>query len=110
MKKPVKVVDLPEFEAIKGEEVGETICNLFRYLIPENMERPVDVNPQKIKLNYCDSSEYIRLIQEELGEENALKVSLTWLNQGPSADKEIPGGKIYLYEGYIKPANHEEVG
>ena len=109
--KLVKVVELPEFEDIKGKEVGEAICNLFRHLIPEDMERPVDVEPKKIKLNYCDSSEYVRLIQDELGKENAIKVSLAWLNQGPSADKDIPRGKIYLYEGFIKQANnHERVG
>jgi len=104
---PVKVVDLPNVEAIKGDELGETLCNLFTYLITENMERPVDVDPRKIRLNYNDCKKLIELTQKEVDDEQELKVSLLWLNQGPAGDKDVPRGKIYLYEGYMKPANHE---
>ena len=107
MKKPVKIVDLPEFEEIKGNELGETLCNLFHYLIPDDMERPVDVDPRKIRLNYEDCKELINSIQDEVKADQELKVALMWMNQGPSADWDIPRGKIYLQEGYIKPAKEE---
>ena len=73
------------------------------------MKRPVDIDPRKIKLNYEDCSRYITLIQKEFKDERDLKINLIWLNQGPAADKEIPAGKIYLYQGYIKPAVNKEV-
>ena len=107
-KKLVKVVELPKFEDIKGKEVGEAICNLFRHLIPDGMERPVDVDPRKIRLNYEDCKELIGNIQQAVNDNEELKVNLLWLNQGPAGDKDVPEGKIYLYEGYMKPANHEK--
>ena len=110
MKKPVKVVKLPEFNEIIGEEVeaGDTLCNLLRHLIPDDMERPVDVDPRKIRLNYYDCQELIETIQEAVDDNEELKVNLLWLNQGPAGDKDVPRGKIYLQEGYMKPANSEE--
>ena len=106
--KLVKVVKLPDFEAIKGDELGETLCNLFTYLIPENMERPVDVDPRKIRLNYEDCKELIGAIQETVDDNEELKVNLLWLNQGPAGDKKVPRDKIYLYAGYMKPSNSKE--
>lgn len=105
---PVRVVELPEFEDIKGEEVGETLCNLFTYLIPEKFPKPLDVDPRQIKLNFEDCKELIGSIQEELDKDKELKVNLLWLNQEPAGDKEVPRSKIYLYEGYMKPANNNE--
>ena len=105
---PVKIVNLPDLKAIRGDELGETLCNLFTYLLPENMERPVDVDPRKIRLNYEDCKELMDSIQEEVDKDKELKVNLLWLNQGPAGDKDVPEGKIYLYEGYMKPANHEK--
>ena len=108
---PVRVVELPEFETIKEEEVGATLCNLFRHLIPDGMERPVDIDPRKIRLNYEDCRELIESIQEEVDDNEELKVNLLWLNQGPAGDnKDVPQGKIYLYKGYMKPAEKEKVG
>jgi len=108
-KEIIKKVDLPEFEEIKGEEVGETLCNLFQYLIPEDMDRPVDIDPRKIKCNQKDCKELISSIQDEVKADQELKVALMWMNQGPSADWDIPRGKIYLEEGYMKPAGKKEV-
>ena len=109
-KEIVRRVDLPEFEEIKGTEAGETLCNLFYYLIPEDMERPVDIDPRKIKCNKKDCQELIKSIQKEVDDDQELKVALMWMNQGPSADREIPRGKIYLREGYMQPAEKEKVG
>ena len=105
---PVRVVELPEFETIKEEEVGATLCNLFRHLIPDGMERPVDIDPRKIRLNYEDCRELIESIQEEVDDNEELKVNLLWLNQGPAGDKDVPRGKIYLYECYMKLTNNKE--
>lgn len=109
-KEIVKKVDVPDFAAIKGTEIGETICNLFAFLIPADMERPVDVDPRKIRLNYQDCRQLIALVQEEVGKNKELKVNLLWLNQGPAGAKDVPQGKIYLDEGYMKPATKKEQG
>jgi len=113
-KTPVRVVDLPDFETIIGNELGATLCNLFNFLISEDMERPVDVNPRKIRLNYHDCKKLMDSIQEEVDKNKELKVNLLWLNQGPAGDKDVPQGKIYLYEGYMKSSNNannkEKVG
>lgn len=103
---PVKIMDLPYLEEIKGKELGETLCNLFTYLIPADMQRPVDIDPRKIRLNYHDCKKLIELTQKGVDDEQELKVSLLWLNQGPAGDKDVPRGKIYLYEDYMKPANN----
>ena len=71
------------------------------------MKKPVDVDPRKIRLNYYDCKELMDIIQEEVDKNKELKVSLLWLNQGPAGDKDVPEGEIYLYEGYMKPANEE---
>jgi len=101
---PVRVVDLPEFEEIKGKEAGETLCNLFQYLIPEDMERPVDIDPRKIKCNHEDCKKLISSIQDEVKDDQELKVALMWMNQGPSANRDIPPNKIYLQQGFMQPA------
>jgi len=103
-----KVVDLPEFEEIKGEEIGKTLYNLLAFFIPEDMERPVRMNPTKIHMNNEDCAEFIKLIQQDLKRKERLKVNLMWLNQGPSGDEEVPRGKVYLYHSYVKSVNEKE--
>ena len=98
---PVRKVELPDFETIKGAEMGETICNLYRRLIPEASNKPVGINPSKIRMNYDDCLEYVKLDQEQFERRKVKKVGLMWMNQGPAADKEVPRGKIYLYTGYV---------
>jgi len=102
-KKPIRVINLPDFNELKGQKPGETLYNLFKHLIPKDMPRPVDVDPKKIKFNCNDCKQFITSIQKEVGKNKETKIALMWMNQGPGVDKDIPEGKIYLYKGYMQP-------
>ena len=101
LKKPTRVVTLPGFEEIKGEEPGETICNLYRHLLPDSIDKPAGINPSKIRMNYDDCRRYMKEDQAQYDKQKAKKLGLMWMNQGPAADRKVPPGEIHLHEGYV---------
>ena len=100
-RKPVRIVDLPDFEEIKGEDRGETLLNLYLYLKPEDIGK-VDVDVRKIKINHDQLSNLIEKVQDLfVDHHNKISVGLMWMNQGPAGDYNIPKGKVYLFDGYM---------
>lgn len=103
-RKAVRIVDLPDFESIKGESKGETLLNLYLHLKPEDFGK-VDVDVRKIRMNYDQLSELIGKVEDLFeNHHDKKKVGLMWMNQGPAGDCDLPQDKVYLYEGYMTPA------
>lgn len=104
--KPVKIINLPDYEDIKGEEPGDTLLNLYNKLIPADMEKPVEIYCKKIRMNYDDCVKYIELEQKTF-DDDPIKIGLIWMNSGPAGDRNVPPGKIYLMEEYMQSSNQE---
>lgn len=111
-KKPVKIIDSPTVDDIKGNddrEYGQCLINLFKYIKEKvGIQEKVDVDPTKIKFNKPELGNLLDDVFDLFQRDQQLKIGLIWMNQGPSNSSDVPEGKIYLYEGYMTKAEVSE--
>ena len=99
----ITIVDAPQVSLAEGEKVDELLLNFFRGL-GWNGEDLVD--PCKI---HTTQEVYAGLYNQMCKHcSDTLAVGMFLMNRGPGTESYIPPGKVYLFEGWTRPAGLEE--
>jgi len=96
---PIAIVDAPEVSLAEGEEPGDLLLHFYRALgwNGDDLLDPCKVRTTTEVFNRLHSQIY-ELCPDPVG------VGMFMVNKGPGTEENIPTGKVYLLEGWIKPA------
>ena len=102
-KEIVTVVDAPKMALADGEKAGDALLKFYRAL-GWNGEDYLD--PCRIRTT---KAVYGHLYDVMYGScPDPVGVGMAMVNRGPGTEDYIPPGKVYLLEGWIKPAGQTE--
>jgi hypothetical protein len=99
----ITIVDAPEINLAEDEKAGEALLKFYRALgwNGDDMLDPCKIRTTKDVYNRLYDVMFNRC-------PDPVGVGMLIVNSGPGADNCVPPGKVYLYEGWIKPAEPEE--
>ena len=102
-KQTITIVDAPEVSLAQNENAGELLLHFFRAL-GWNGEDFLD--PCKIRT----TKEVYNRLYDQIYERcpDPVGVGMFMVNSGPGTEDYIPPGKVYLLEGWTRPAESEE--
>ena len=100
---PIAIVDAPKVSFADGEQAGDLLLNFYRAL---GWNGDDSLDPCKVRT----TKEVYDGLLDQMREQypDTIRVGMFMVNIGPSVDYDIPQGKVYLLEGWIKPAVSEE--
>lgn len=104
-KQVVTIIDAPKIVLTETENAGDVLPNFFRAL-GWNGEDIVD--PSKVRTTKAIFNKLYDTIFEKAPD--TIGVGMLMVNQGPGTDDFIPPGKVFLYDGWISPAESKEGG
>lgn len=102
-KQIITVVDAPEITLAEDDLAGDALLNFFRAL-GWNGEDMLD--PCKIRTTKAVFDQLYATIFERCPD--PVGVGMLMVNQGPGTDDFVPPNKVYLYEGWVRPAEVKE--
>jgi AAA+ superfamily predicted ATPase len=102
-KQIITVIDAPEVSLSENETAAEALLKFYRALgwNGEDVLDPCKVRTTKLVFDYL-----YKVMDAKYPESDG--VAMTMIHIGPSVDDHIPPGKVYLLEGWIKPAELKE--
>ena len=98
----ITVVDAPEITLADDEKAGDALLKFF-YALGWNGDDYLD--PCKIRTTKAVFESLYDMMYDRCPD--PVGVGMLMCNRGPGTDNHIPHGKVYLYEGWIKPAEME---
>ena len=101
-KQIIIVVDAPEITLTDDEKAGEALLKFFRELgwNGEDILDPCKIRTTKAIYNNLYDTMYDRC-------PDPVGVGMLMVNRGPGTEDHIPPGKVYLYDGWVTPAELE---
>ena len=102
-KQIITVVDAPDVTLSDDEKAGEALLKFFRALgwNGDDVLDPCKIRTTKDVFNNLYDVIFNRC-------PDPVGVGMLMCNSGPGTDEHIPPGKVYLYEGWVKPAELTE--
>ena len=99
----IAIVDAPEVSLSKNDMAGDALLKFYRALGWNGMDK---LYPWKV----CTTNEVFDYLYSVIydGCHDSMAVGILMVNTGPSTDKHIPPGKVYLYEGWVTPTESKE--
>ena len=99
----ITVVDAPDVSLSPDEKAGDLLLHFYRVLgwNGEDFLDPCKVRTTKEVYNGLYNKMYERY-------PNPVGVGMLMVNSGPGIEDYIPQGKVYLLEGWIRPADSNE--
>ena len=102
-KQIIIVVDAPEVSLTEDEKAGEVLLKFYRALGWNGKDY---LNPDKIHTTKAVYDHLYDVMYEKCPDR--VSVGMMMINRGPGTESYIPQGKVYLHEGWIKPAEPKE--
>ena len=99
----ITVIDAPVITLADNEKAGEALLKFFRAL---GWNGDDYLDPCKIRTTKAVFDSLYDVMYNRCPD--PVGVGMLMCNRGPGTDAHIPPGKIYLYEGWITPAEPEE--
>lgn len=99
----ITVVDAPEVTLADGQKAGDLLLNFYRAL---GWNGDDYLDPCKIRTTNAVYDGLYDQIYEIYP--NPVAVGMLLVNSGPGTDAHIPPGRVYLYEGWVKPTDPRE--
>ena len=99
------VLDSPKVSLEPGQKGGDLLLNFYRALGWNGMDY---LDPRQVRTTkevYCNLYDQIYRYCPD-----SLTVGMLMVNSGPSTEEHIPPNKVYLHEGWTRPADQEERG
>lgn len=87
-----KKIDFPKMKEITKENVADYMTDLYRTI---GWDGKCEVNPTQICINKSRWGEICKAYSET----EVSGAGLVWMNWGPTADEEVPYGKIIINSG-----------
>ena len=102
-KQIITVVDAPEITLEADEMAGEVLLKFFRALgwNGDDYLDPCKIRTTKAVFDRLYDTMFDRC-------PDPVGVGMFMVNSGPGTDNYIPPNKVYLYEGWVKPAETKE--
>jgi len=100
----ITVVDALEVILSEDEKAGDALLKFYRMLGWNGRD---NLDPCKIRTTKAVFDGLHDLMYDRCPD--PLAVGMTMVNIGPGTDSYIPPGKVYLLEGWITPAEPNEV-
>jgi len=99
----ITVVDAPEITLADDEKAGDALLKFYRELgwNSDDYLDPCKIRTTKAVYNNLYDTMYDRC-------PDPVGIGMLMVNRGPGMDAHIPPGKVYLYEGWITPAETQE--
>ena len=96
------VVDAPVISLADDEKAGDVLLKFYRELgwNGEDMLDPCKVRTTKAVYNRLYDAMFEKY-------PDPVSIGMLMVNRGPGTDDYIPQDKVYLHEGWIKPAETE---
>ena len=102
-KQVITIVDAPHVSLEENEKAGEALLKFFRalgwngddYLDPSKVRTTKDVYSRLYDVMYDKCPDPVG-------------VGMLMANRGPGTDDFVPPEKVYLYEGWVTPAESKE--
>ena len=97
------VADAPEVSLAQNGKAGELLLNFYRGL---GWNGEDNLDPCKVRT----TKEVYNRLYDQIYEvyPNPVAVGMLMVNTGPGTEDYIPPGKVYLLEGWTRPADTEE--
>jgi len=99
-KQIITVIDAPTVSLSENDNPVEAVKKFYREL-GWNGEDILD--PCKVRTTKPVFDSLLEIMDKQCPN-HPEEVGITMVSIGPSADDYIPNGKVYLFEGWIKPA------
>ena len=99
------VVDAPKVSPVADEKPGEILLHFYRALGWNGNDF---LDPCKIRTTKEVYDDLYNQIFERFPD--AVGVGMHMVNSGPGVESYIPAGKVYLFEGWTKPADPGDEG
>ena len=95
----ITVVDAPKISLSEDDKAGEILLKFYRELgwNGEDMLDPCKIRTTKAIYNQLYDAMFDKC-------PDPVSVGMLMVNRGPGTDDNIPPGKIYLYDGWVTPA------
>jgi hypothetical protein len=104
-KQIITVINAPEVVLAESEKAGDALLKFYE-LLGWNGEDILD--PCKIRTTKAVFDRLYNIIFERAPD--PVGVGFLMCNNGPGTENHIPPGKVYLYEGWVKPTPEEGDG
>ena len=100
---PITITDAPKVSFADGEQAGDLLLNFYRAL---GWNGDDFLDPCKVRT----TNEVYNSLLDQMREQypDTIRVGMFMVNIGPGVDDDIPQGKVYLLEGWTKPADSEK--
>jgi len=100
----VTIVDAPQVFLAEDEMAGELLLHFYRELGWNGVDI---LDPCKVRTTREVCNRLYDIMYERYP--NAVSVGMFMVNRGPGVDEYIPQGKVHLLDGWIMPAETDEI-